>query len=262
MTTSITNIGSYQVLLDAGFLTDAFTLDSSTLNGSDVLDGTTQFFDVTSYVQGVSISRGRQEFRQTIDAGRCVIKIDDRDGDFSVVNPASPYWDTVNDRLGFTPTKRVRVMRNGEMLFDGQIVTYDQQITLENRSYVTVVATDDLKVFDRIQLTAQTPTPERSDERIETILDLPEVDLFTETGQRVIEPGVTRLGNQKIEQGVKLSEYFSRIQLAEQGRIFIDRQGRFVAQSRVGRAPVSIDAEFSDQQDGDIPYRNFEVIYQ
>jgi hypothetical protein len=264
---SILGLGNYQVFLDAGFIIDAFLLDDPVAGVLDdpnyVLDGSTEFFDVTDYVQAVGISRGRQKFRDPIDAGRCTIQIYDRDGDFSVVNTNSPYWDVPQDRLGFQPTRRVRVERDGERLFDGQIVTYDQTLTLDDKSFVTVVATDDLKVFDRETVNASfTPVQERSDQRLETILDLPEIDLFTGPGERVIEPGVARLGTQPVERGVTVAEYFGRVQLAEQGRIFIDREGRFVSQRRVGRAFRSLDAEFSDVGDGDTPYRNFEVVYE
>jgi hypothetical protein len=262
----IQSLGTYQVFLDAGFITNAFVLDDAVFGLLDgtagVLDGDTEFFDVTEFVQGVSISRGRQKFRDTFDAGRCTIRIEDLNGDFSVVNSASPYWDTVNDRLGFQPTRRVRVVRDGERLFDGQIVTYDQEITLDERSYVTVVATDDLKVFDRVTVDGFTPVEERSDERLEAILDRPEVNLFVGAGQRVLEAGDALLGTQPVERGVTVAEYFDRVQLCEQGRIFIDRQGRFTAQRRVGRGVRDLQAEFSDLQDGDIPFRGFQVVYE
>ena len=57
---SILDQGDYRVYLDAGFLVDAFRLDLSVLDGTDVLDGSTAYFDVTQYVQAVSISRGRR----------------------------------------------------------------------------------------------------------------------------------------------------------------------------------------------------------
>lgn len=262
MSKNLLNFGNYAVFLDAGFLTDAFTLNSSTLNGLDTLDGSTEFFDVTEYVLAVSITRGRSEFRQPIDAGRCTITIDDVDGDFSVVNAGSPYWDQVNDRLGFTPTKRVRIERDGELLFVGAINSYDQQITLDNKSYVTITCIDDLKVLERVSITRHNPTPELTNERIEDILDRAEVNLFTQAGERVIETGRAKLGNQPVEEGVKVSEYFGRVNLVEQGRIFIDRQGRFVFQNRVDREFADNQASFSDVGDGEIPFRGFQVVYQ
>jgi hypothetical protein len=262
MSKNLLNFGNYGVFLDAGFITDEFKLDSSTLDGLDVLDGSTEFFDVTEYVLAVSIGRGRNEFRQPIDSGRCTITIDDVQGDFSVVNPASPYWDVDEDRLGFTPTKRVKVTRDGEELFVGQIQSYNQQITLDNKSYVTVTAVDDLKLLEKVSVSRHVPTAELSSERIEAILDRPEVDLFVLPGERDIEPGVAKLGAQAVEEGVKVSEYFERIQTAEQGRIFISRAGALVAQARTGREVQDIIAEFSDVGDSQIPFRSFQVVFR
>ena len=50
---------TYKVLLDVGFLADAFTLDSSKLDSTDVLDGSTDFVDITEYVTNININRGR-----------------------------------------------------------------------------------------------------------------------------------------------------------------------------------------------------------
>lgn len=261
---SILNQGDYRVYLDAGFLTDAFRLDSSQLNGTDVLDGTTEFFDVTDYVQAVSISRGRQKYRQPISAGRCTIRIDDVDGNFSVVNSNSIYWDPDDNRLGFQPTRRVRVERDGVRLYDGQIVTYDQELTLDNESIVTIVCTDDLKQFDNLQISTFTPTAQRSDERLAAILARPEVNLFQGAGQQNLQTGYANLGTQLVEQGATVQDYFTRIYQAEQGRIFIARDGKFTFQSRIGRTSSSTVpvAEFSDKQDGKTPFRGFKVVYE
>jgi len=258
--------GDYEVYLDAGWRLDAFRLDnavSGVLDSTYVLDGTVSFVDVTTYVQELTISRGRTKFRQPIDAGRCTIKLDDTNGDFTIVNSASPYWDPDLDRLGFQPTRRVRVVRDGERLFDGLIVTYDQQITLQNESLITVTATDDLKQFDNVLLDGFTPTPQRSDQRVAAILDRPEVDLFTAAGSRVIATGDANLGAQVVEDGVNLSEYFARVQVAEQGRIFVDRTGRFVFQARIPTRTISASPVLcSDVGDGGIPFRNFQVVYE
>lgn len=260
---SLNGLGDYKVLLDAGWLLDAFRLDSSQLDGPDVLDGTISYVDVTAYVQGVSISRGRQKYRQPINAGRCTIRIDDSNGDFTVVNSDSPYWDPDLDRLGFQPTRRVRIERDGDCLFDGQIVAYDQKITLQNESIVTITATDDLKQFDNLVLDPFTPTAQRSDERIVTVLNRPEVNVFTSSGQRVMDTGDANLGTQSVEAGVKVGDYFDRIQTAEQGRIFITRDGKFGFQRRVPSRVITDDpVAFSDTSGSGIPFRNFEVVYQ
>lgn len=260
---SILDQGDYRVYLDAGFQTNAFRLDSSTLNGTDVLDGTTEFFDVTDYVQAVSISRGRQKYRQPINAGRCSIRIDDVDGNFSVVNPNSIYWDPDQNRLGFQPTRRVKIERNGQQLYNGQIVTYDQELTLDGESTINIVCTDDLKQFDNLQIASHTPTPQRSDQRLAAILARPEISLFQLPGQQDLEQGYGNLGAQLVESGATVQDYFTRVYQAEQGRIFIARDGTFTFQARIGRTDGTVvAAEFSDKQDGKTPFRSFKVVYE
>ncbi len=46
---------TYKVLLDTGFTTTAFILNTSTLDGTDVLDGNVEFADVTEWVTSVNI---------------------------------------------------------------------------------------------------------------------------------------------------------------------------------------------------------------
>ena len=60
---------TYKILLDTGLTQDAFTLDSSTLNGTDVLDGVVDFADVTEFVLSVNIKRGRQTQLDTMSIG-------------------------------------------------------------------------------------------------------------------------------------------------------------------------------------------------
>lgn len=263
---SILDQGDYRVYLDAGFQTDAFILDDATkgvLDGTTyVLDGTTQYFDVTSYVQAVGISRGRQKYREPIDAGRCTIRIDDTDGEFSVVNSGSIYWDTTNNRLGFQPTRRVRIERNSVRLFDGQIVTYDQELTLDNESLVTIQAVDDLKQLNNIQITSHTPTAQRSDQRLAAILARSEVNLFQGGGEQSLETGYANLGTQLVENGATVQDYFQRIYIAEQGRIFVSRSGVFTFQKRIGSTTASAAAAFSDKGDGGIPFTSFKVVYE
>lgn len=263
---AILDQGDYRVYLDAGFTIDAFTLDDPTRGRLDnttyKLDGTTEYFDVSTFVQGVSITRGRRKFRDPIDAGKCTIRIDDTDGNFSVVNTASIYWDPATDRLGFQPTRRVRVERDGQRLFDGQIVSYDQELTLDNESLITIGCSDDLKQLNLVAIATHTPMVQASDQRVIAILDRPEVSLFTGVGQRNISAGVATLGAQVVEAGATVQDYFGRIQLAEQGRIFMSRAGVFTFQPRVGRTLSGTPVEFSDVQDGDTPYRSFQVVYE
>lgn len=257
--TASTPVGNYSVLLDAGFVFNVFTLDVSYLDGTDVLDGDINYFDVTEYVTGISVTRGRDNVRQPIDTGQATITIHDTDGRFSLVNPSSPYWDTARDRLGFQPTRRVQVLRDNEPLFVGQITEYTQDIELDGDSRVTVRATDDLIRLSNVKVNAHTPAEELSGARIGAILDRPEVNLFVGAGKRVVDDGVAGLGPWPVEQDVSVRDYFDRIQASEYGRTFMDRQGRFVFQERVGRAQRLTPLMLSDVGDGGVPFVTFEI---
>ena len=66
------------VKLDVGFLTDIFKLDSSTLDGTDKIEGTTDFVDITQYVQSININRGRNSQLDPFNPGTLNITADDR----------------------------------------------------------------------------------------------------------------------------------------------------------------------------------------
>ena len=140
MAVVIPNCGTYTVELDFGATTNAFLLDDVVAGVLDqtvyVLEGTTDFQDVTAFVKQVSINRGRQNrFRDaTGQPSTAVIQIEDSDYSFSLVNTASPYWNATKNRLGFELNSGVRISRNGTYLFTGVITQYDQRIENPNRS--------------------------------------------------------------------------------------------------------------------------------
>ena len=75
-----------------GFTPNTFTLDDAIrgrLSSGNVLGGATTFTDVTSFVQSVSISRGRARDLNAFTSGSCTIELDNStDGRF---NPANAY---------------------------------------------------------------------------------------------------------------------------------------------------------------------------
>jgi len=65
MAATIVQSGSYDLLIDTGFLVDAFTLDDTTKGVLDnteyVLNGTTQYASVIDGSTTISVNRGRQD---------------------------------------------------------------------------------------------------------------------------------------------------------------------------------------------------------
>jgi len=264
MPASILDCGSYLVELDAGFTTNQFTLDNPVKGRLDqstyVLDGTTQYFDVTRDVFYCGIARGRKRYRDPIEAGTCTLKLHDLRGDYTVSNAASPYWDTALNKLGFEATKRVRVSREGQYLFVGQISIYTQAVTLANQSIITISCSDDLLVLNNKKIASHTPSRQTSGERIAAILDRAEVNLFTGVGQRSIATGLANLGAAPVEEGVSVRDYLDRVNGSEFGRIYMTRSGAIKFDRRVDRALLGIDATLGPAGGGAIPFTSLEVV--
>jgi hypothetical protein len=264
----LNDIGTYKVELDAGFYQDIFTLDDDLLGilDEDFLDGSTTFFDVTEYVLNVSIKRGRSSQDAQFGAGTCSITLDDLKGQdrFSVANSASPYWNVDRGRLGFEPRRAVRISRNDEYIFVGLIIHYNTQFSMDNHNIVSVECVDAFLNLTTTTLNDLTPPAELSGARVDRILGLPEVG-FPTTPPPVIATGVANLSSIAITTQTPLAYFNSLIQDAEQGRMYIDRDGVFIWEARTPNSteesPTII---FGDDplEATQIPYETLEVIYE
>ena len=264
MAVAIPNCGTYMVEMDYGATTNAFVLDSAVAGVLDqtvyVLEGSTDWQDVTNYVKQVSINRGRQNrFRDpTGQPSTAVLQIEDSDYRFSLVNEGSPYWNTAKDRLGFELNSGVRISRNGTYLFTGIITQYDQRIENPSRSLVTVNCSDDLFRLNNTKIASGSVVPERSDVRIDKVLT--SVNAFGKPGQRVLEEGVANLGNAPIDASSSVLEYLLRVHNSEQGRIWVDGAGNFHFDKRLLGKLEAINGYLSDAGGTAISYTTFDIV--
>jgi hypothetical protein len=264
MPVAIPNCGTYTVEMDYGASTNAFVLDNAVSGVLDqtvyVLEGSTDWQDVTSYVKQVSINRGRQNrFRDpTGQPSTAVLQIEDSDYSFSLVNEGSPYWNTAKGRLGFELNSGVRISRNGTYLFTGIITQYSQSIENPNRSLVTVNCSDKLFELNNRKVIASAVVAQRSDERVNAVLT--DNSLFTRPGQRDLEVGVANLGTAPIDSSSSVLEYLLRINNSEQGRVFIKADGTFAFDRRLLGELQDLDAVLSDAGGTAIPYSSFEIV--
>ena len=131
MATALLNGGpDYLVELDTGAIVDGFELDDATrgvLDNPDyVLDGTTEFADITQYVEQISIKRGRQRTTdQTTQAGTCSFSMREYETDQNLnpLNDLSVYYDSAQDMPGLAPMRIVRVSRDSEYFIANFVVT-------------------------------------------------------------------------------------------------------------------------------------------
>lgn len=274
---TVPNAGTYDLLVDVGFLVDGFTLDDpfrGVLDSPDyVLDGTTAFASVAEGTLNVSVKRGRADENDAITNGTMAFTLNDTlaDGVFNPFDdsPTNPYWDQAQNTPGLAPGREVRLIRydasnNPESLFVGYVVNYDYKFTLGGLDTVTVFCVDKMYRLAQTAIPGQNPNKEFTGARINWVLDLPEVDYPTGAA-RDIAAGTVELGGSSqyaIADGQNVKAYFDQItQTAERGRIFIDREGVLVSQDRIGTVMGPPELDFSDQGT-DAPYRDLSIAFR
>jgi hypothetical protein len=269
---AVVNSGNYDLKIDAGFTVDAFTLDDALKGVLDnteyVLDGTTQFASVLDSAQSVSVKRGRRDVGDSFSAGTMSFTILDVTGVFNPFDQNSPYFDINQNVPGLAPMRDVEFIRyddldQPEYLFKGYVVNYDYNFALGGLDTVTVYCADQFYLLSQTYLDELNVTPETSGERIETVLDLPEVDFPALS--RDIDTGTVDLGHSSeytVEAGTNALTYLSQINdTAEFGRLFMSRSGDIIFQPRIGATLSGSVANFKDDGTG-IPYFGLGISFE
>ena len=264
--------GNYDLEIDTGYDWNAFTLDDDLkgeLNNTEyTLDGTSQFATVMDGTIALTAKRGRANTGDQFAYGTMNFTLNDTyaDGVFNPFDTTSPYYDPNNNQPGLAPLREVRFSRYSstnvkELLWVGYIVNYDYSFTLGGLDTVTVNCADFSYQRGQTFLAEWNVTEQLSSARFNALLDLPEVAY---TGSRSIETGVATLGGAAaytVANGTSVAGYANKINEAEQGRIFVNREGSMVFQSRIGQTLGVPVADFHD--DGtQIGYSAIDISFQ
>jgi hypothetical protein len=269
--TAVVASGNYDLEIDTGFLQDAFLLDDLTAGVLDntqyVLDGTTDFASVLDGVNSITVKRGRRDQGDQFSAGTMSFTMLDTTGIFNPFDTQSPYYDTPQAQPGLAPMRRVRLSRYSslnvkEYLFVGVIVNYDYNFALGGLDTVTVFCADDFYLLAQTFLDEFNVSEQLSSARVTAVLDLPEVAFPALT--RDIATGTQTLGGAAaftIPQGTNVLGYLSNVNVAEQGRLFMSRDGDLVFDARLGTTLTPAVADFHD--DGtNIPYNGVGITFE
>ena len=253
---AVVGSGNYQLSIDTGFLQDAFILDnaiSGVLNDTEyVLDGTTNFAGVLDGCTNVTVRRGRQDIGDQFGPGTMSFTMLDTSGIFNPFDEQSPYWDTTTAQPGLAPLRKVKLQRFDALnvaqdIFNGYIINYNYNFALGGIDTVTVFCADQFYLLAQTVMDEFNVSEQLSSERLEAVLDLPEVAF--PVAQRNIATGTQTLGGSSaftIQQGVNVSQYCSDINQAEQGRLFMSREGDLVFEPRLGNTLSASVADFHD----------------
>jgi hypothetical protein len=269
---AVVGSGNYDLEIDTGYMWDAFTLDDDLkgeLNNTEyVLDGVSQYASIMDGTIGLTAKRGRQNTGDQFAYGTMSFTLNDTyaDGVFNPFDTTSPYYDPANNQPGLAPLRQVRFSRYDSLnvkkyLWVGYIVNYDYTFTLGGLDTVTVNCADFSYQLGQTFLAEWNVTEELSSTRFGNLLDLPEVAY---TGSRSIETGVATLGGAAawtVANGTSVAGYANKINEAEQGRIFVDREGTITFQKRLGTTLGVPVAEFHDDNTN-IGYSAIDISFQ
>ena len=269
--TAVVGAGNYTLEIDTGFIQDAFLLDDPVAGVLDntqyVLDGTTNFADVTTGINSVNVKRGRRDVGDQFSAGTMTFNMLDTTGIFNPFDTLSPFYDPATAQPGLAPMRRVRLARYSstnvkEYLFNGFVVNYDYNFALGGLDTVTVYCADDFYLLAQTFLAEFNPSEELTSTRLTAVLDLPEVDF--PIGQRNISTGTQTLGGASaftVAEGTNTLDYCNQINLAEQGRLFMARDGDLTFQPRIGNTLSQPVADFHDDNTN-IPYDSVGITFE
>ena len=268
---AVVGSGNYELFIDTGFIQDGFTLDNATtglLNNTEyVLDGTTNFAGVLDGCINVNVKRGRADVGDAFGAGTMTFTLNDTTGIFNPFDSLSPFFDPTLAEPGLAPMREVELIRYdslsaAEYLFKGYIINYNYNFALGGIDTVTVFCADDFYLLSQTVLDEFNVDEELTNVRLEAVLDLPEVNF--PIAARDISTGVATLGGSAaftVPQGVNVLNYCIQINEAEQGRLFMSREGTLTFQPRIGNTLSGSIADFHD--DGtNIKYNELGISFE
>jgi hypothetical protein len=268
---AVVGSGNYELFIDTGFIQNGFILDDLTagvLNNTQyVLDGTTNFAGVLDGCINVNVKRGRADIGDQFGAGTMTFTLSDTSGIFNPFDELSPFFDPTLAEPGLAPMRKVELVRYddlsaAEYLFKGYIVNYNYNFALGGIDTVTVFCADDFYLLSQTVLDEFNVSQELTSERLEAVLDLPEVAF--PIAARNISTGTQTLGGSAaftVPQGTNALAYCSQINDAEQGRLFMSRDGALTFQPRLGNTLSGSIADFHD--DGtNLKYNNLGISFE
>jgi len=249
---------AYSVLLDVGQIVNEFILDTSTLDSTDVLDGSGDFVDATEYVLSVAIQRGRSTQTDQFSPGSCRVLADDRASGrlFDPANTASAWYQGSFD---LAPRRAIKVLAGTAELFVGAITDLDITYEQPNLSFASIQSADALYELSRTALTAFNPSSQLTSERVSAILDRPEVNFST--ALRDITTGIATCGTVAYADNTNTLSALQSVAIAEDGRLFANRKNQIEFNERISVTFSTAVASFGGTASNEIPILAIGVAY-
>jgi hypothetical protein len=226
-----------------------FMLDDSfygvlTTAGRGTLGGIT-FVDLTSLVESVNITRGRSRQLDQFNAGTATIAFNNVTQVLNPSNTSSPYYPFV------LPRCPVQILANGIPIYTGLVTDWNLDYDISNEDMMYASCADNFTVLANQALNAVTPSVQASGTRINTILDLPEINY---QGARSVDTGSSTLGAFAISQDTNCLNYLQLVNTSEQGYLFMSAGGTLTYKGRSSVLNPVAGATFNTDGTG-LPYQ-------
>ena len=231
-----------------------FTLDSAekgVLDGTEYVLGGEVFVDVSDRVKSYQVDRGKSRRFSTFPAGAAGIRLNNHDRAFDPTYPDSPFFGQIIAR------REIIITAGSATIFRGFIDDWNLTYAVSGDSIADGVAKDVTSFFAKQILTAGTPVAQTTGERINAVLDDPEVNWGTTL--RDIDTGTRNVGTQPIEDNTNALTYLNKVAETEQGQFFENSQGEVAF--REDAIVVSADTTVTFGQETGVPYSGIQVLF-
>jgi hypothetical protein len=237
-----------------GFNAPFFTLDDPTkglLDNTEFPLGGQIFYDVTDKVKSIATRRGKNRQLDEFDAGLANVLFDNNDRTFDPEYALSPYFGQV------IPKRAIRISSGGIRVFTGVVDDWNLDYSPGGNSEASAASSDAFTLFNTQTLPAGTATAQTAGERVNAILDLP--DVSWPESERDIEIGDIQLGADVFPEDANVLEYLRQVARSEPGNVFMAADGKVVFSDRNPNSDGST-LTFADDGSG-IPYQGLKVVY-
>ena len=221
------------------------------LNNTQWLLGGALFFDVTDKVQSVAIQRGKNRQLDQFDSGLANVVFNNNDRTFDPEYALSPYAGQV------IPKRQIRISSGGIVQFFGLVDDWNLNYSPNGDSTASAACSDATSSFATQTIATRTNSVQKSGERINAILSLPEINWPTDL--RDIDTGQMTLGADTIADNTNALTYLRLVEQSEPGAFFIGKSGNVIFRDRIA-APTSNGITLSDDGTG-IKYQSLKVQY-
>ena len=209
------------------------------------------FFDVTNLVKSVAIQRGKNRQLDQYDQGLANVVFNNNDRTFDPEYTLSPYAGQI------VPKRQIRISSGDVVQFAGLIDDWNLTYEPNGDSVASAACSDATASFATQTIGTRTNTAQKSGERINVILDLPEINWPTTL--RDVDTGQMTLGADTIPDNTDALSYLRLIERSEPGSFFVGKSGNVVFRDR-NATPVSGGVTLADDGSG-IPYQSLKVQY-